>query len=161
MAYLSLISLVFCFSIKAASIKFSDGENNIFSYSKSSFSRNSIKTYNQNRKHKRRYKGNYLDVILDKAYGKNWKEKRKIVFVALDRYKVMYSIKRFLEVNNEHRAFIAYSEHGMSGFTSLKNKGKKVDPGPFVLVWENVKNSTPKDVVKFKYPYQIYKIILK
>jgi len=83
------------------------------------------------------YEGISLIGLLDKVFGDEWKKFDALKFTSQDGYQPIIPTSSIIE----NSALIAVAEKGMSGFTMLKRKnGESIDPGPFFLVWENIKN---------------------
>ena len=87
------------------------------------------------------YQGVLLTTVLHQVFGDDWKQAEAIKFIAEDGYRVIVPttlIKR-------HTGFIATGEVGEKGFKPIQRKNNEsIDPGPFFLVWENIKDRNAK-----------------
>ncbi len=60
-----------------------------------------------------------------------------------------------------HTGFIATGEVGRKGFMRIQRKNdESIDPGPFFLVWENIKDSSAKKEHWLNWPWQLASIEL-
>ena len=91
-----------------------------------------------------KYKALPLNKILDKFYGTKWSEAKEIIFTCVDGYKPSIPISEF----KNHKAYLAVERVGSKKFEITKNDGKKVNVGPYYLVWEG-------GVPGYLWPYQL------
>jgi len=100
-----------------------------------------------------------LEQVLDEAYGPSWRTHEAILFTCLDGYEPTIPVRRVLE----HRAFLAIDRPGDAGFTVLKDEEgtrKRIDLGPFYVVWENLDNARVRNEGDYGWPYQVVRIDL-
>jgi mono/diheme cytochrome c family protein len=100
-----------------------------------------------------------LEQVLDEAYGPSWRTHEAILFTCLDGYEPTIPVRRVLE----HRAFLAIDRPGDAGFTVLKDEegtSKRIDLGPFYVVWENLDNARVRNEGDYGWPYQVVRIDL-
>jgi len=93
---------------------------------------------------------------LTAIYGKNWGKSANIRFIASDGYKQIASISRMLKAARKSSGLIAYKETGKKAFSTFIKKGKKVNLGPYYLVWDrHQKNKKASHGDDLKWPYQL------
>ena len=100
-----------------------------------------------------------LEQVLDEAYGPSWRTHEAILFTCLDGYEPTIPVRRVLE----HRSFLAIDRPGDAGFTVLKDDEgtrKRIDLGPFYVVWENLDNARVRNEGDYGWPYQVVRIDL-
>ena len=98
------------------------------------------------------YEGISLIALLDQVFGDGWKKFDALKFTTQDGYQPIIPISSIIA----NYALLATGEKGLSGFNKLKRKnGETIDPGPFFLVWENIKNKSAKSDPWLSWPWQI------
>ena len=103
------------------------------------------------------YQGILLPVLLDQVFGKAWKEFDIVKFKTSDGYQPVIPTESIKKGNG----LISTGEKGFQGFQKLQRlNGESVDPGPFFLVWENIKNARSKQDPWLSWPWQITEIEL-
>ena len=103
------------------------------------------------------YEGISLTLLLEQIFGNGWKAFDAVQFTTQDGYQPIIPTSSI----TANFGLIATGENGDSGFGKLKRKnGETVDPGPFFLVWENIKNTAAKKDSWLSWPWQITSIEL-
>lgn len=103
------------------------------------------------------YQGILLTLLLDQVFDKTWQQAEAIKFVAADGYRVIIPTA----LVTRHTGFIATSEVGQNGFKPLQRKNNEtIDPGPFFLVWENIKDHKAQQEHWLSWPWQLTDIEL-
>lgn len=98
------------------------------------------------------YRGVLLTQLLDQVFDKTWKQAEAIKFVAADGYRVIIPTALI----SLHTGLIATSEVGQKGFKHIQRKNNEtIDPGPFFLVWENIKDRNANQEYWLSWPWQI------
>ena len=97
--------------------------------------------------------------VLDEAYGPKWREHEAILFTCRDGYQPTVTVRRVLE----QRAFLAIDRVGDVGFTILQYQEglrKRIDLGPFYVVWDNLDDARIRSEGDYGWPYQVVQIDL-
>ena len=82
------------------------------------------------------YEGISLPILLDHVFGNTWKGFDLVKFITSDGYQPVIPVKSIVA----GFGVISTGEKGYSGFQKLLRRNAEiVDPGPFYLVWENIK----------------------
>lgn len=100
-----------------------------------------------------------LAEVLDAVYSPSWRTEDEILFTCLDGYRPSVPVARVLA----HSAWLAFSRHDTGSFTILKPESgqkKRVDLGPFYLVWENLHDAVIRQEGDYGWPYQLVGIDL-
>jgi len=100
-----------------------------------------------------------LEQVLDEAYGPSWRKSEAVLFTCRDGYQPTIPVRRILN----HSAFLAIARPGDAGFTILKHeKGtkKRIDLGPFYIIWENLADARIRIEGDNGWPYQVLQIDL-
>lgn len=100
-----------------------------------------------------------FEQVLDRAYGTSWRERDAILFTCLDGYEPTIAVRRVLD----QRAFLAIDRPGDVGFTILKyeeGEEKRVDLGPFYIIWENIDDARIRNEGDYGWPYEVVGIDL-
>jgi mono/diheme cytochrome c family protein len=100
-----------------------------------------------------------LESVLDEAYGPSWRTREAILFRCRDGYEPTIPVRRVLV----HRAFLAIDRAGDVGFTILKEEEgttKRIELGPFYVIWENMENARVRSEGDYGWPYQVVQIDL-
>lgn len=119
----------------------------------------SLKVQNVWRKYNKTYEGVEFYKLLDKVYGKSWRNAKSISFKALDGYTQTTTIPLMLKMSIGKTGLIATNEEGQSGFSKFVRNKKEVALGPFYLVWSNFSvDDKASHVDALKWPYQLKEI---
>jgi len=103
------------------------------------------------------YEGISLTALLDQVFGEGWKMFDALKFTCQDGYQPIIPTSSIIA----NYALIAIAEKGQSEFNTLKrNNGETINPGPFFLVWESIKNKGAKTDPWLSWPWQITSIEL-
>lgn len=100
-----------------------------------------------------------LEQVLDVAYGASWREHEAILFTCRDGYQPTIPVRRV----TEQRGFLATARSGDAGFTILKleeGRQKRIDLGPFYVIWENLDDARVRSEGDYGWPYQVVQIDL-
>ena len=100
-----------------------------------------------------------LEWVLDEAYGQAWREREAILFTCRDGYQPIIAVRRVLD----QRAFLAIDLVGDAGFTILKfeeGARKRIELGPFYVIWENLDDPRIRSEGDYGWPYQVVQIDL-
>lgn len=100
-----------------------------------------------------------LDQVLDEAYGPSWREHEAILFTCRDGYQPTIPVRRAVE----QRGYLAVARPGNVGFTILKYEEgtkKRIDLGPFYVIWENLDDARIRGEGDYGWPYQLVQIDL-
>ena len=95
-----------------------------------------------------------LTEILDAVYSPSWRGEDELLFTCRDGYRPSVPVARVLA----HSAWLAFSRPETGSFTILKRESgrdKRVDLGPFYLVWENLNDATIRQEGDYGWPYQL------
>ena len=98
------------------------------------------------------YEGISLPVLLEQVFGNTWETFDLVKFITLDGYQPVIPAKKIIAGS----CVISTGEKGYPGFRKLKRKnGETVDPGPFYLVWENIRDKGIREDSWLSWPWQI------
>jgi len=100
-----------------------------------------------------------LERVLDTVYGPSWREEEELLFTCRDGYQPTVPVARVLR----HRAWLAFGRVGEPGFTIRKRESgeeKRVEVGPFYVVWENLDDPLILQEADYGWPYQVIAIDL-
>ncbi|MGB8329230.1 MAG: cytochrome c [Polyangiales bacterium] len=100
-----------------------------------------------------------LQQVLDDGYGPSWREQEAMVFICRDGYQSTIPVRRILD----HRAFLAIGRPEGEGFTVLKHEEgqrKRIELGPFYVIWENLHDAQIRTDGDYGWPYQVVRIDL-
>jgi mono/diheme cytochrome c family protein len=100
-----------------------------------------------------------LERVFDEAYGPSWRTRDAILFSCRDGYEPTIPVRRVLD----HRAYLAVDRSGAIGFTVLKDEEgtkKRIELGPFYVIWENLDNARIRTEGDYGWPYQVVRIDL-
>jgi len=100
-----------------------------------------------------------LERVLDEAYGPSWRKHEAILFTCRDGYQPTIAVRRVLD----QRGFLAIARHGDVGFTILKYEEgtkKRINLGPFYVIWENLDDARIRGEGDYGWPYQVVRIDL-
>lgn len=98
------------------------------------------------------YDGISITKLLDQVFGSGWEKFDAIKFTSRDGYQPIIPTTSI----TANFGVISIDEAGKQGFGELQRKnGETVDPGPFFLVWENLKNTRANTDLWLSWPWQI------
>jgi mono/diheme cytochrome c family protein len=106
-----------------------------------------------------RFRALPLPQVLDDAYGTSWRNREAIVFTCRDGYEPTIPVQRVLR----HSAFLAVSRPARADFTLLEHRNgaiKRVELGPFYLIWSNLDDARIRAEGGYGWPYQVVRIDL-
>lgn len=95
-----------------------------------------------------------LDRVLDSVYGVSWRVEEELLFTCRDGYQPTVPVQRVLS----HRAWLAFERDDQEAFTIRKRESgeiKRVELGPFYLVWENLADAVVRQEADYGWPYQL------
>jgi mono/diheme cytochrome c family protein len=102
------------------------------------------------------YKAFPAGELLKKVYGDELGKAEEALFTCRDGFQPSLSLSEF----SAHQGFLAFAREGDPGFT-LSIEGRRVEAGPFYLVWENIADaSIRKRGTVPGWPYQVTTIDL-
>jgi mono/diheme cytochrome c family protein len=97
--------------------------------------------------------------VLDAVYGRGWRDEEELLFTCRDGYQPTVPVARALS----HRAWLAFDRVDAEGFAIRKRESgslKRVELGPFYLVWENLEDAQIRLESDYGWPYQLVGIDL-
>ncbi len=98
------------------------------------------------------YDGTSLAVLLDHVFGNSWKGFDLVKFITSDGYQPVIPTDKIIAGSG----VISTGEKGQTGFLKLlRSNEETVDPGPFYLVWENIKDKGNNEDPWLSWPWQI------
>jgi mono/diheme cytochrome c family protein len=92
--------------------------------------------------------------VLDAIYSPSWREEEELLFTCTDGYQPTVPVQRVLQ----HKAWLAFDRVGEADFSILKfesGQRKRIELGPFYLIWENLDNSQVLHEGDYGWPYQL------
>jgi mono/diheme cytochrome c family protein len=92
--------------------------------------------------------------VLDEVYGPRWRAEEEILFTCRDGYQPAVPVERMLQF----RPFLAFDREDAEGFSILKResgKRRRVELGPFYLVWDNLEDEVLRRDGDYGWPYQL------
>ncbi len=95
-----------------------------------------------------------FDGVLDAIYGPDWRAEEELLFTCRDGYQPTVPVARVLA----HRAWLAFDRADQPGFAIRKRESgehKRVELGPFYLVWENLDDPKIRQEWDYGWPYQL------
>ena len=103
------------------------------------------------------YRGASLADLLTLVYGERWKSAGLVKFVTVDGYQPVVTVAAI----QRHQGLMAYADAGADRLRPLGDgHGGTVDPGPFYLVWENLKDTGARTDPWLQWPWQLAKVEL-
>jgi hypothetical protein len=100
-----------------------------------------------------------LAEVLDAVYSPSWRTEDELLLTCRDGYRPSVPAARVLA----HSAWLAFSRQDTGSFSILKPESgqeKRVDLGPFYLVWENLHDAVIRQEGDYGWPYQLVGIDL-
>lgn len=100
-----------------------------------------------------------LERVLDAVYSPSWRDEEELLFSCRDGYQPAVPVARVLA----HHAWLAFDRVGPGGFAIDKRESgttKRVELGPFYLVWENLTDAQIRQEADYGWPYQVVGIDL-
>ncbi len=117
------------------------------------------KIYNPWRKYTKKYQGFELYYILDQIYGRSWRKANLINFKAIDGYTITAVVEDMLKASKGKIGLLSFKEKNKKSFTEYIKNGKKIEQGPWYLVWSGFsKKDKVSHVDALKWPYQLKEI---
>lgn len=95
-----------------------------------------------------------FEAVLDAVYGPAWRDEEELLFTCRDGYQPTIPVGRL----RVHRAWLAFDRVDAEGFTIQKlesGERKRVELGPFYLVWENREDEALRLDGDYGWPYQL------
>ena len=95
-----------------------------------------------------------LAVVLDAIYSPSWRDEEELLFTCIDGYQPTVPVRRVLK----HRAWLAFGRVGKAEFSILKlesGQQKRIELGPFYLIWENLDDAQVRQEGDYGWPYQL------
>lgn len=95
-----------------------------------------------------------LPAILDAVYSPSWRAEEELLFTCLDGYQPGVPVARVLR----HDAWLAFARGDQEDFSIQKLESgthRRVELGPFYLVWENLDDPEVKRDGDYGWPYQL------
>jgi mono/diheme cytochrome c family protein len=95
-----------------------------------------------------------FDALLDRVFGKAWRDEEEILFTCSDGYEPTVPVERFLG----HRAWLAFDREDEEGFAISKlesGQQRRVALAPFYLIWENLEDAEIRSDGDYGWPYQL------
>jgi len=92
--------------------------------------------------------------VLDIIYTTSWRDEEELLFSCSDGYQPTVPVQRVLQ----HRAWLAFDRVGETGFSILKlesGQRKRIELGPFYLIWENLDDAQMRQEGDYGWPYQL------
>lgn len=100
-----------------------------------------------------------FDRVLDSVYSPSWRQEEEVLFTCRDGYQPTVPVARILR----HRAWLAFDRVDEPGFAIRKRESgqwKRVELGPFYLVWENLDDAKIRQEWDYGWPYQVVSVDL-
>jgi mono/diheme cytochrome c family protein len=97
--------------------------------------------------------------VLDAIYSPSWRDEEELLFTCSDGYQPTVPVRRVLR----HRAWLAFDRVGVPEFTIRKfeaGQHKRIELGPFYLIWENLEDAQIQQEGDYGWPYQLVGIDL-
>jgi mono/diheme cytochrome c family protein len=95
-----------------------------------------------------------FEAVLDAVYGAAWRAEEELLFTCRDGYQPTLPVARVLA----HRAWLAFDRPGEGGFALRKlesGEERRIELGPFYLVWENLEDEALRLEGDYGWPYQL------
>jgi len=94
-----------------------------------------------------------FDDVLDRAFGRSWREEEELLFTCRDGYQPSVPVRRFLE----HRAWLAFERVGAPFAIDKLESGRRRDVSlaPYYLIWENLDDPAVRAEGDYGWPYQL------
>lgn len=103
------------------------------------------------------YQGVLLTDLLNATFGDRWQHYELIKFTSSDGYQPLLPV----DLVHRHRGLIAFKEARRDDLSAItRNNGERINPGPYFLVWENIKDPTAKQQDWLSWPWQLAAITL-
>ena len=95
-----------------------------------------------------------FDGVLDALYTPSWRNEEELLFTCSDGYQPAIPVERV----RSHRAWLAFDRADQAGFSIQKLESgsvKRIELGPFYLVWENLDDAQVRQEADYGWPYQL------
>ncbi len=95
-----------------------------------------------------------FDRVLDALYTPSWRNEEELLFTCSDGYQPTIPVERV----RSHRAWLAFDRADHSDFSIQKLESgsvRRVELGPFYLVWENLDDAQVRQEADYGWPYQV------
>lgn len=95
-----------------------------------------------------------FDRVLDAVYSPSWRQEQEILFTCRDGYQPSVPVQRL----EAHDAWLAFDRDDREGFAIRKRESgerKRIELGPFYLVWENLDDEKIRQESDYGWPYQL------
>lgn len=97
--------------------------------------------------------------LLDAVYGPGWRDEEELLFTCSDGYQPTLPVARALQKS----AWLAFARRDRADFTIEKfesGAARRVEVGPFYLVWDNLDDASLRAEGDYGWPYQVVGIDL-
>jgi cytochrome c2 len=95
-----------------------------------------------------------LAVVLDAIYSPSWRDEEELLFTCSDGYQPTVPVRRVLK----HKAWLAFDRVDDAEFSIVKlesGQKKRIELGPFYLIWENLDDAQVRQEGDYGWPYQL------
>ncbi len=95
-----------------------------------------------------------FDRVLDALYTPSWRNEEELLFTCSDGYQPTIPVERV----RSHRAWLAFDRADHSDFSIQKLESgsvRRIELGPFYLVWENLDDAQVRQEADYGWPYQL------
>jgi len=100
-----------------------------------------------------------LNDVLDQVFDAAWRSQEELLFTCSDGYQPTVPVQRALR----HRAWLAFDRADEEGFSISKLESgtrRRIQLGPFYLIWENLRDAEVRSEGDYGWPYQLVGIDL-
>jgi mono/diheme cytochrome c family protein len=96
--------------------------------------------------------------VLDHLFGHGWQSPdHDVVFFATDGYQFAGSPERFVQ----YKAYLAYARADGKSFALEINEGKRIELGPYYLIWDNIEDPSLIRQGANGWPYEVVQVDLR
>jgi mono/diheme cytochrome c family protein len=95
-----------------------------------------------------------FDRVLDALYTPSWRNEEELLFTCSDGYQPTIPVERV----RSHRAWLAFDRADQADFSIQKLESgsvRRIELGPFYLVWENLDDAQVRQEADYGWPYQV------
>jgi len=90
--------------------------------------------------------------VLDHLFGPEWRSPgNDIVFSSADGYQFAVDVERF----TRYKSYLAYARADARPFALVNNQGKRVELGPYYLIWDNIDDPDLIRQGAYGWPYEV------